>query len=64
MERFLESANTVIEEVNAVQAKIRYHKHILGTDTVMGKEGTNLFKLTKTGLEQLCEKRLQFRTSI
>ena len=53
MERFLESANTVIEEVNAVQAKIRYHKHILGTDTVMGKEGTNLFKLTKTGLEQL-----------
>ena len=55
MERFLESANTETEKVNAVQAQIRYHKHILGTDTILGKEGTNLFKLTKIGLEQLCE---------
>lgn len=46
MERYLESANTETEKVKAVQAQIRYHKHILGTDTVMGKEGTNLFKLT------------------
>ena len=55
MKRFLESANTEAEKVNAVQAQIRYHKHILGTDTVMGKEGKNLFKLTNIGLEQLCE---------
>ena len=55
MKRFLESANTEAEKVNAVQVQIRYHKHILGTDTAMGKEGKNLFKLSNIGLEQLCE---------
>ena len=49
MERFLESANTETEKVNAVQAEIRYHKHIHGTQTVMGREEEIFSNLLRVG---------------